>query len=213
MIYLYQTCLPRWIFLISILNLPISAYTKVLDVQINSRDTILQGQSWGEAGAYELITGIVIFATDPANPANARIIDLHLAPKDNEGFVRSSADLVVLKPIDASKSTMAFVEVSNRGGKFTPAYFLGASGRLTDPNDPMQFGDGLLMQRGITMIWVGWQFDLPESDDLLNFVSPTAKYPEGAPIIGLVRSDWVVDEDTHELNLGHRTMQGYPVYE
>ncbi len=201
------------IYLIVLTVLPHTLSAKVLEVQVHSRDTVMNGQSWGDAGAYELIRGVVIFATDPANPANARITDLHLAPQDDEGMVRSSADLAVLKPLDPSISTLAFVEVSNRGGKFTPAYFLEGTGILNDVNDPKQFGDGLLMKQGITMIWVGWQFDLPESEDLLNFITPTAKYPEGAPIIGLVRSDWVVDENTHELGLGHRTMQGYPVYD
>lgn len=207
--YLLQNIL---IFLI-LSVIPFSSSGKVLEVQIHSRDTVMNGKSWGDAGAYELIRGVVIFATDPANPANARITDLHLAPQDNEGMVRSSADLIVLKPLDASKAKIAVLEVSNRGNKYAQGYLLGGSGGFTDLDDPAQFGDGLFMKRGATLIWVGWQFDLPESEELLNFITPTAKYPEGGPIIGLVRSDWVVDDATHELKLGHRTMKGYPVYD
>lgn len=186
---------------------------KVLSVEIQKRDTILNGKSWGEVGPYEIWKGKVFFGTDPINPANLKITDIGLAPTDENGMVRSSADLVVLKPIDQSKSTMALVEVSNRGGKFTPSYFLNGQGRLEDPQDAIAFGDGLLMKNGMTIIWVGWQFDLPENKSLLRFITPTASYPEGSPLIGLVRSDWTVDEPTNNLKLGHRDQIGYPVYD
>ena len=186
---------------------------KVLSVQWDSRDTILNGRTWGDAGSYELLKGKAFFGTDPTIAQNQHICDLHLAPVNAEGMVLSSADLVILKPTDSSKSQIALVEVSNRGGKFTMSYFLNGTGRRLDPDNPLVFGDGILLKKGITMIWVGWQFDVPESEDLLNFNTPTVKYPEGTPIIGLARSDWTLDNPTHNLGLGHRNQIGYPVHD
>ncbi len=202
------------LFLLAVLLLlPAILTAKVLSIEIVQRDTILHGRSWGEYGPYELWKGKVFFATDPENASNRGITDIDYAPTDENGRVRSSADLMVLKPLDQTLSKMALVEVSNRGGKFTPSYFLNGQGRLEDPQDAMAFGDGLLMQNGITVIWVGWQFDLPEDKSLLRFVAPHASYPEGSPITGLVRSDWTVDKTTQNLKLGHRDQIGYKVYD
>src|SRR5690606_29347579 len=102
---------------------------------------------------------------------------------------------------------------SNRGGKFTPSYFLNGNSNEANAGNPDFFGDGLLLNRGVTIIWVGWQFDVPESEDLLNFITPVAKYPEGSPIIARVRSDWTVEESTNNLSLGHHAQIAYPVYD
>ncbi|NND08864.1 MAG: endonuclease/exonuclease/phosphatase family protein [Saprospiraceae bacterium] len=191
----------------------LTAQAKVLSIEILERDTIVQGRHWGPAGPYELLQGKVFFGTDPENDANVIITDLAFTPTDEDGLVRSSADIVILKPIDQRKSDLAMVEVSNRGGKFIPDIFLNGHGRLEDPNDTWAFGDGLLLRQGVTFIWVGWQFDLPEDTSLLRFHTPIAKYPEGAPITGLVRSDWTVDERTQNLKLGHHRQVGYPAYD
>ena len=97
---------------------------RVLEVKIESRTPILDSKSWGESGAYELIKGTITYGLDPDNVANQRIIDLYLAPRNADGLVMAKGDLVVVQPLDRSKgSGLAMVEVSNRGGKFTPSYF------------------------------------------------------------------------------------------
>ena len=189
-----------------------SLYSKVLRVEIQQRDTILNGKSWGNSGAYELLRGRVFFGIDPFLAANQNIVDIHFAPVNGDGLIESMSDIVILKPVIADASKIALIEVSNRGGKFIPNYFLQGHGRLEDPQDALAFGDGLLMEMGLTMIWIGWQFDVPEAEHSLNFFPPIAQYPEGTPIIGRVRSDWTLDQETHNLKLGHRNHAGYPVY-
>ncbi len=201
-----------YVFL-ALLFFSVHTRAKVLSVSFESRDTILNGRSWGPAGKYELLKGKVFFGTDPLLNQNSRITDLYFAHQDERGLVHSSADLVVLKPIDQGKSKIALVEVSNRGGKFTPSYFLAGSNSDLDPDNAESFGDGLLLKQGVTIIWVGWQFDVPQSENLLNFIAPIAQYPEGTPIIGKVRSDWTLDEQAYNLKLGHRAQIGYPVYD
>ncbi len=185
---------------------------RVLSVEIIQRDTIVHGKSWGVIGPYELIKGKVFFGTDPNSSYNRKVTDIHLAPVDQDDLVRSSADLVVLKPVH-HESELALVEVSDHGGKFVPSIIFNGYGELQNPHDEAAFGDGLFLKQGFTFIWVGWQFDLPEDRTLLRFNTPVAKYPEGAPIIGLVRSDWRIDEPTQNLKLGHHTQSGYPVYD
>lgn len=47
---------------------------------------------------YEWVVGVATFAVDPADPANARIVDLPLAPRDEDGRVRFESDVRRLRP-------------------------------------------------------------------------------------------------------------------
>ncbi|MHC5065152.1 MAG: alpha/beta hydrolase domain-containing protein [Planctomycetota bacterium] len=173
---------------------------QVSSVEIESRAEIAAGQAFGSRGAYEQIEGRIRFALDPANPFNQRIIDLGLAPHNEDGLVEAVGDLVVLQAVDPEqRSGIALLEVSNRGGRASLGYFNRAGG-----GNP--FGDGLLMRMGITVIWVGWQFDVPRG---LRLEVPRA-HPDGDPITGLVRSDWTVDRAESQLGLGHRNHRAYP---
>jgi len=187
---------------------------KVDSISVASREIVMDGQNFGEYGPWELIKGKVYFSWDPANPMNQKIVDLELAQRNQQGRVTAISDLVVLKPAEESKpSEVALVEVSNRGGKFTPSYFNQATSYQMSPDNEEWFGNGLTLRKGMTVIWVGWQFDVPEKGDNLTFDAPIAHKPDNSTITGLVRSDWVVDEPTKTLKLGHRDQIGYPVYD
>ena len=69
---------------------------------------------------------------------------------------------------------------------------------------------GLLMRQGLTLIWIGWQHDVPVQDGIMRAHLPTAS-DDGEAIRGLVRSDWTVDRATNTLGLGHRTQIAYRV--
>lgn len=188
------------------------ARSEVTRVEIERREDVLGGKAFGEAGAYEKLAGYIYFAFDPDNPYNARIVDLKLAPRNSDGKVEAWANFMVLKPKDPAKSRgTAYVEVSNRGGKATLRYFQNASGRGSDPVTEEHFGDGLLMNMGMTIIWIGWQFDVPNEPGRLRLEVPFATHSDGSPIEGLVRSDWVVNEPAASLHVGHRNHIAYPV--
>ena len=187
---------------------PASAAVRRLTVE--SRGDVLGGRAFGTAGAYEKLSGVVEFALDPADPANARIVDLALAPRDPSGRVVASANFMVLRPKQIARDrAVALLEVSNRGGKATLPYFAGAAW-TANPAADAEFGDGLPLRLGLTLIWVGWQFDVPGRDGVLKLDAPVVT-EAGRPIAGLVRSDWTVDERVAALTLGHRNHRPYPV--
>jgi hypothetical protein len=200
----------RWglVLLISLLATA-PADGRVLRVEVDRRVEVLGGQSFGAHGAYELVEGRIYFAVDPAHAANRRIVDLSRAPRDSAGRVRAWANFTVLQPVDpARRRGVGLVEVSNRGGKFTLPYFNDATAAL-DPSVPAAFGDGLLLEKGLTLIWVGWQWDVPRDESNLRLRVPTARHADGSPIFGRVRSDWVPDDSTDVLPLGHRNHYTY----
>jgi hypothetical protein len=60
----------------------------VTEVEIRERNPYCYGERFGDGPAYERIDGIVNFAVDPADAANARIVDLANATRDRDGLVR-----------------------------------------------------------------------------------------------------------------------------
>ena len=69
-------------------------------------------------------------------------------------------------------------------------------------------GDGFLMRQGFTLLWVGWQFDVPGNG--LRVYTPTAS-DNGRPIRGLVRSDFVLTERETDHSLADRNHAAYAV--
>ncbi|MCP4251202.1 MAG: hypothetical protein GY778_29550, partial [bacterium] len=158
------------------------------------------------------VRGRLYFAFEPASPINAQIVDLQRAPRNSAGQVEAWTTFVALRPMSpGSARGIALVEVSNRGNKFSPHYFNRAASANLEPDDPNAFGDALLMRLGLTVIWIGWQFDVPDRPDVLRLHVPRARHVDGSPITGLVRSDWTVDSPAASLALAHRDHRAYPV--
>lgn len=63
---------------------------------------------------YEWVSAVAHYAVDPDAPGSDRIADLRLAPRDRDGKVRFSGDLVLLRPTDGG-NRRAIVSVPNRG--------------------------------------------------------------------------------------------------
>ncbi|MDX2266857.1 MAG: alpha/beta hydrolase domain-containing protein [Bryobacter sp.] len=188
-----------WIFgiLVCSLVLPGCLTGAVTKVHLVDRGDVEGGRAFGKAGAYEFVAARAFFAVDPKLPANQIIRDLDKAKPNAEGKVEFSADIYVLKPRDPALGNGGLVfEVSNRGGKGLLGTFQFAG------NDG---GDGWLMEQGYTLVWVGWQFDVPKDAKLLRVYPPVAEGVET-----LIRSEFVPTARTKTMSLGDRNMQPYP---
>ncbi len=183
-------------------------------VEVDSIEPVLENKKFGAVGAYELVRGRMHFSFDPKNPRNAAIVDIQFAPRNQDGHVEAAANFAALRPKDDTfASGIALVEVSNRGSKFSLGYFNRAADWTLQAGNPPSIGDGLLMRRGLTVVWIGWQFDVPEGGDRLRLRAPVARNPDGTSITGLVRSDWTVDEPRMFLELGHRGHRPYAPFQ
>ena len=76
------------LLLCSVVVWPLHVASKVLHLQVMSRQDVLDGQAFGSAGPYEKLLGEVVFAVDPDNPRNTRIVDLAHAPRSATGEVK-----------------------------------------------------------------------------------------------------------------------------
>ena len=187
---------------------PLSA--EVVRIDVTSRADLVGGQPFGAAGPYEKLAGRIYFAVDPRLPANRIITDIDKAPRNAAGKVEFSADFFLLKPKTIGRGNGAVLyEVSNRGGKGMLGFFNHAAGSA-DPATPAEMGDGFLMKQGFSLLWVGWQFDVPQRPGLLRVYVPTAT-ENGQPIRGVVRSDFVPTEKEFDHALADRNHVAYAV--
>ena len=196
---------------VCILLAPVLLPAALLRVEVSERSPILDGKSFGKTGAYERIIGKAHFAVDPMAAANRDVVNLKLAPRNAKGQVEFYADFVLFSPTDPGKGngTLLF-EVSNRGRKsLLHAFSLGRGSN--DPRTVAEFGDALLLDQGFTLAWLGWQFDVPREPPLMSVTVPVAKNPDGSPIQGLVRSDFVPDHAITSFSLADRLFFPYRV--
>jgi hypothetical protein len=145
------------------------------------------------ASGYEKIVATVHFAVDPHHARNRVVVNLDKASANAAGQVEFSADLFILRPIESARSNgVALIEVSNRGRKGLLTGFNRASGSL-DPSTDADLGDGLLTRQGYTLVWVGWQFDVPREDGLLGI-----RVPHAAGTRAVVRAEFTPSDRSTE---------------
>ena len=200
---------PAAILFFFIAMLP-GAQARVTHVDIESRKDVLNGQSFGDAGSYERITGRIYFSLPVANPHNQSIVDLSNAANLKDGEVEFSSDFVATRPKDAQKSNGSLLlEVPNRGHARILSLVDGGDIDLS-----ADAGDAWLLRNGFTIVSLGWQWDA-NGADALHFYAPIAKI-NGKTITGLLRGDITPSKALEEIPLGHNiggTIGGteYPV--
>ena len=185
-----------------------TAEAGVTRLQIERRETVLGGKPFGAAGPYEKLIGKVHFALDSTLPQNQGIVDLTLAPKNALGLVEFSADFYLLKPVDPARGNgRLFYEAGNRGTKRILPVFQNAA-NSTDPSTAAEFGNGALMQQGFSLLWMGWQWDVPEGR--MRMAIPIAA-DNGRPITGWVRGNFIPGANATTASVADRGHLAYPV--
>jgi hypothetical protein len=180
------------------------AHIAVTSLEISHRTPFHGGVSFGDVGAYELLEGTAHFAIDPLSDVNTPITDLEHAPRDPEGNVRFSSDFALLRPADPNKGNGSLLlDVVNRGNKTILKNFNSSDPNL-QPHEQMQPGNGFLMRHGYTLVWCGWQPDLPDTPGLVGmWTAPEALGPDGQSLSGNILGWYQVDAPTDTLPLSH----------
>lgn len=165
--------LARWtlgFILILVLSFALAsaAFAEVARVEITERVLFADGKSFGNVGQYERIKGKLHYAVDVNNPYNKQIVDLELAPRNEDGEVEFSGDFILLKPVDLSKGNHRLLyEVNNRGRLLALGYYNDAL-LTNDPITEADAGNGFLMREGYSILWSGWNWDVMPGDNRLQ---------------------------------------------
>src|SRR5262249_52587171 len=138
------------------------------------------GASFGAAGQYEKLAGKAYGEVDPADPRNAVIADIGLAPRNAAGKVEYSMDVYLLKPIEHGKGNgRLFLELNNRGANLSFGQLNDATSGGSDPTTAADAGNGFLMRQGYAMAWSGWDATAPPGGGRFTITVPVAKNPDG----------------------------------
>lgn len=147
-------------------------------LEVLERTPYENGHLFGAAGAYERIDAIAHYVVDPANGANAGVVDLALAERGADGLVHFSGDVTVIKPVDMSAGNLALLmQVPNRGNRSVARLNLTPVAAVTTAE--VEPGDGHLFENGWTVAWAGWQWDVPRTLERIRIgVTPPQVQPE-----------------------------------
>ena len=170
------------------------ALAQVSHFEVTEDVPAFAGRHFGDVGAYRRITARATIALDPADPHNAVITDLAAAPRNAEGKVEATADVVILAPANpAAASGTMLLDVPNRGRKLAPELFDDSpQPGATRAEQAGDAGNGFLYGRGTTLVWVGWQGDIPSAPGQLAMQAPVL-----SGVTGRVREEFVFDNTTN----------------
>src|SRR5258705_3571121 len=80
-----------------------AAHAEVTLFEFLQSGPAFEGRSFGTVGRYVKITAKATIAVDPADPRNAVIADIDKAPRNAQGRVEATADVIVLRPADLTR--------------------------------------------------------------------------------------------------------------
>ena len=176
----------------------------VTSLEIKTCSPFASGSAFGDVGPYQLLEGTVHIAVDPDHPRNAGITDLQLAPREAQGLVQCTADVRLLQPVAPQYGNQRLLlDVVNRGNATVLTNFNSAVGRL----DP---GNGFLMRQGYTVVWCGWQDDVPAVPGLVRIHVPEAVGPGGQPLVGKIAVTFQPDAHMQVQLLADRQHRPHP---
>ena len=182
----------RWIAAAALLLVSSAAsFADVTRVEIATRADV------GTSG-YEKIIGTIHFAVDPRTPRNRVVVDLDKAPVNTAGLVEFSSDLYILRPKATPGNGAALVDILNRGNKIVLNGF--NRGGAPDPATESDLGDRFLMRFGFTLVWVGWEFDVPARPNAMRIRVPAAT-EDGKPITGVVEATFTANGAAHDITV------------
>lgn len=175
------------------------------------------GHAFGSGGAYEKVRGTVEFQIDPADPHNAIITDLNLAPRNAAGLVSFSADYMLLYPQDLRNWNRQLVsEINNRGSLLLFLSFANSPFN-NDPTSQADFGNGFFLNQGFAMAWVGWGADVKPGNNGLTLQTPAPLNADGTPVTQRITIELSDEFSFREGNLdtcvplsGSAGIKGYP---
>lgn len=181
----------------------------VIRMEIKTRQLLADGREFGDVGRYQQLDGTAHFVVDPRHPANRAITDIDLAECAPDGLVHFRADIRILAPENQARGNHRMLfDVPNRGNRLALATFNGVP-RPINPAAPTDAGNGFLMRQGYTVVWCGWQHDVPEGDGLMRIAVPEARL-DRRPVSGRLLVGFQPSKPSQVQLLSDRGHRAYP---
>lgn len=159
-----------------------SGQAQVSRIEVTDRETLSNADVDFQ---YQAIHGLIHFTLDPEDPANAPVIDLDLAPRNDAGLVEYSADFKLLVPSAGIANGGLLYNVNNRGNSSLP------------PEESLQHP---LSELGFTYLVTGWINEIEPRDGRIRLHAPVVGSAAN-PVTGPVRYEISVSETDNNVNI------------
>ncbi len=135
----------------------------ITHLEILQRGPYEDGRGFGDVGPYERIEAIAHYGVDPRHTANQAVVDLALAERNAaDDLVHFQGDVTLLQPVQTGAGNRALLmQVPNRGKRVLARFNQSPMG--TENTAEIAPGDGFLFEKGWTVAWAGWQWDVPRT--------------------------------------------------
>ena len=179
-----------------------TAHGEVVNVEVTGQGAFADGKPFGATGPYDFIEGRLHFAVDPEDPANDRIADLQLAPRNEDGLVEFSSDFFMLKPVDPTRGNRRILYDVNNRGNLLSLWTFNEGERSNEPSTAEHTGNGFLMRQGYTLLWCGWNGDVIDDGTGRLEVGLPIAYQDGSPVRGRIHLELSVDAPEQSFTFG-----------
>lgn len=183
----------RGVSIIPVLALLLAGAAEARIVKID-----IQSLSDPAPDGYVTLAGRAYGEVDPANPLNVIIQDISLAPRNSRGMVEYSMDFTILKPPRQGNGLLLY-DVVNRGFPLS---------RLVPP-----LIEGVARQRGYTIVWSGWEGNLPKVNPIRHTMTVPTATQDGKEITGWVWLSFDVSQPSASTNFALAPLYTFNLYE
>lgn len=144
---------------------------------------------------FEQVTAVATVALDPTRASNAFVVDLDGARRDHDGLVRLETDVVVVRGKGAAGAPTGgagplLVVIANRGLvaglPFSAGVPIGAV-----PDGTIHPGDAWVLRHGMSVAWIGWQWDVERRPGVVGIDVPEVVDRAGQPVRSQARLEFL----------------------
>ena len=165
------------------------AAARLTEITVGSVEPFADGAAFGDVGAYERVRGTFKGELDPADARNKVIVNLDKAPRNAAGRVEYEADFYILRPVEPARGSRKILyDVVNRGRQYAHWMFGDARTARNDPRSAEDAGNALILRRGYTLVWSGWDPDAPRSNNGIA-MRPVIAKNGNEPIVRVIRDE------------------------
>ena len=160
------------------------AEARIIRIEIIRVDSpTFAGRTFSSVGPYEEWRGKAYGEVDPTDPRNAVITDIELAPRNANGKVEYSMDIVILKPADLRRGNhKVLLDMNNRGNMLVDR--LNDVAPTNNPQTAADAGGDFVMDQGYSVVGNGWDVGATSNGTRLTISLPIARRPDGSSITG-----------------------------
>ncbi len=163
----------------------------ITELHALSEAAFLNGESFGESGAYVRIAGVAVGKIDPHDPANRNIAWLDKADRSSAGDIEYRTPFVVLRPMRPERGNgCVLYEATNRGKTLIFPYLFDAPTQSNTLDRLEHLGNAMPLRLGFTLAWCGWDANAVRQPGTLVLDAPLAG-DAGMRLVRLIREEFV----------------------